>query len=60
MNKKIGITAEVRAVELAQERPIGNSIFVWNSLGDEEEYVKGEGIPCEPATGDRKLWDDAW
>ncbi|MDD7658428.1 MAG: hypothetical protein PUJ28_07265 [Prevotellaceae bacterium] len=60
MNKKIYITPEMHTVELAQELPIANSIFVCNSLGDEEEYVKGEGIPCEPATGDRKLWDDAW
>ena len=53
MNKKIYITPEMHTVELAQELPIANSIFVCNSLGDEEEYVKGEGIPCEPATGDR-------
>lgn len=39
---------------------VANSVSVCNTQGDEEEYVKGEGIPCEPATGDRKLWDDAW
>lgn len=50
----------MHTVELAQELLITYSISVCNSQGDEEEYVKGEGIPCEPATGDCKLWDDAW
>lgn len=60
MNKKIYITPEMHTVELAQELLIVNSISVFNFLGDEEDYVKSEGVPCEPATGDRKLWDDAW
>lgn len=61
MNKKIYITPEMHTVELAQELLIASSpLSVCNFQGDEEEYVKGEGIPCEPATGDRKLWDDAW
>lgn len=60
MNKKIYITPEMHTVELAQELLIAYSISVFNFQGDEEDYVKGEGIPCEPATGDRKLWDDAW
>lgn len=61
MNKKTYFTPpEMHTVEFAQELLIANSISVFNIQGDEEEYVKGEGIPCEPATGDRKLWDDAW
>ena len=60
MNKKTYFAPEMHTVELAQELPIANSISVNNTQGDEEEYVKGEGIPCEPATGDRKLWDDVW
>ena len=60
MNKKIYITPEMHTVELAQELLIAYSISVFNFQGDEEDYVKSEGIPCEPATGDRKLWDDAW
>ena len=60
MNKKTYFAPEMHTVELAQELLITYSISVFNNQGDEEEYVKGEGIPCEPATGDRKLWDDAW
>ena len=60
MNKKTYFAPEMHTVELAQESPIANFISVSNTQGDEEEYVKGEGIPCEPATGDRKLWDDVW
>lgn len=60
MNKKTYFAPKMRTVELAQELLIPSSISVCNIQGDEEEYVKGEGIPCEPATGDRKLWDDAW
>lgn len=61
MNKKIYITPEMHTVELAQELPIANSpLSVFNIQGDEEDYVKSEGVPFEPATGDRKLWDDAW
>ena len=60
MNKKTYFTLEMHTVELAQELPIANFISVSNVQGDEEDYVKSEGIPCEPATGDRKLWDDAW
>ena len=60
MNKKIYITPEMHTVELAQELLITYSISVFNFQGDEEDYVKSEGVPCEPATGDRKLWDDAW
>ena len=50
----------LHTMEFAQELPIANSVSVCNVQGDEEDYVKSEGIPCEPATGDRKLWDDAW
>ncbi len=61
MNKKIYITPEMHTVELAQELLIASSpLSVCNFQGDEEDYVKSEGVPCEPATGDRKLWDDAW
>ena len=61
MNKKIYITPEMHTVELAQELLIASSpLSVCNFQGDEEDSVKSEGIPCEPATGDRKLWDDAW
>lgn len=60
MNKKTYFTPEMHTVEIAQELPIANFISVSNIQGDEEEYVKGEVLPCEPATGDRKLWDDAW
>lgn len=60
MNKKTYFTPEMHTVEIVQELPIANFISVSNIQGDEEEYVKGEVLPCEPATGDRKLWDDAW
>lgn len=60
MNKKTYFAPEMHTVEIAQELPIANFISVSNIQGDEEEYVKGEVLPCEPATGDRKLWDDAW
>ena len=60
MNKKTYFTPEMHTMEFAQELPIANSVSVCNVQGDEEDYVKSEGIPCEPATGDRKLWDDAW
>lgn len=60
MNKKTYFAPKMHTVELAQDLLIPNSISVCNIQGDEEEYVKGEGVPFEPATGDRKLWDDAW
>lgn len=61
MNKKTYFAPEMHTVEFAQELSIANSpLSVFNFQGDEEEYVKGEGIPCEPVTGDRKLWDDTW
>lgn len=61
MNKKTYFTPEMHTVEFAQELLIINSpLSVANTIGDEEDYVKSEGVPCEPATGDRKLWDDAW
>ena len=60
MNKKTYFAPEMHTVELAQELLITISISVCNFQGDEEDYVKSEGVPCEPATGDRKLWDDTW
>lgn len=62
MNKKTYFTPpEMHIAEFAQELPIASSpLSACNIQGDEEDYVKSEGIPCEPATGDRKLWDDAW
>lgn len=47
-------------MEFAQVLLVANSVSVCNIQGNEEDYVKSEGFPCEPATGDRKLWDDAW
>ena len=61
MNKKTYFTPEMHIAEFAQKLLIVNSsLSACNIQGDEEDYVKNEGIPCEPATGDRKLWDDAW
>lgn len=61
MNKKTYFAPEMHTVEIAQVLLVANSsLSVCNFQGDEEDYVKSEGIPCEPATGDRKLWDDTW
>ena len=61
MNKKPYFAPEMHIAEFAQKLLIVNSsLSACNIQGDEEDYVKSEGIPCEPATGDRKLWDDAW
>ena len=61
MNKKTYFAPEMHTMEFAQELLIINSpLSVANTSGDEEDYVESEGIPSEPATGDRKLCDAAW